>query len=127
MFAMVVWGSLICLPPLFVLSLLIDGPERMTSALTGITWIGVGAVAYLAYPALLGGYTFWSWLLSRYPTATVAPLSLMVPVAGIGASALLLGEEIQGWKIGASVLVIGGFCVNMYGARLTALFRGGRA
>jgi O-acetylserine/cysteine efflux transporter len=127
MFAMVVWGSLTTLPPLFALALLTDGPARMTAAFTDITWLGAGAVAYLAYPALLGGYTFWSWLLQRYPTATVAPLSLMVPVAGMGASALLLGETIQAWKIGAAALVIGGFSLNMYGARLTALFRGGRA
>ena len=40
------------------------------------------------------------------------PLSLLVPVFGIGASALLLGEPLQPWKLGATALVLGGLAVN---------------
>ena len=127
MFAMVVWGSLICVPPLFALSWLIDGPDRMLATMIHITWVGVGAVAYQVILATLAGYTFWSWLLQRYPTATVAPLTLMVPVVGIGSSALILGEAVQDWKIAASALVIGGVCLNMFGARLVSRLTGGAA
>ena len=121
MFAMVVWGSLICLPPLFALALIIDGPTRMASSLTGMTWRGAGAVAYLVYPATLVGFSFWSWLIARYPTATVAPMTLMLPVIGFAASAAVFGEAIEPWKIVATLLVISGLCVNMFGPRLLML------
>jgi O-acetylserine/cysteine efflux transporter len=123
MFAMVIWGCLITVPPLLALSWLIDGSDRMIGAIIGITWVGASAVAYQVILSTLLGYTFWSQLLQRYPTATVAPLTLMVPVAGIGTSALVLGEAVQGWKIAASALVIGGLCVNMFGPRLRVLLR----
>ncbi len=42
------------------------------------------------------GYGVWAWLLARYPAATVAPLSLLVPVFGFAASALILGETAAG-------------------------------
>ena len=121
MFAMVVWGSLICLPPLFALAWMIDGPALMMSSLSGITWRGAGAVAYMVYPATLGGFSFWSWLVTRYPTATVAPMTLMVPVIGFAASAVVFGEAIEPWKIVATLLVISGLCVNMFGPRLLIL------
>ena len=59
------------------------------------------------------GYACWAWLLSRYPAATVAPLSLLVPVFGFGASALLLGEPLPAWKIEATLLIMAGLAVNL--------------
>ena len=35
-------------------------------------------------------------------------MALLVPVFGMGASALLLGESLQAWKLGAAALVMGG-------------------
>jgi len=43
----------------------------------------------------------------------VAPMALLVPVFGMGASALLLGEPMQGWKLAAAALVIGGLALNL--------------
>jgi O-acetylserine/cysteine efflux transporter len=64
------------------------------------------------------GYAAWGWLLARYPTATVAPLSLLVPVFGMGASAILLGEPLTSWKLTAAVLVLGGLALNTLWPRL---------
>ncbi|HWF64580.1 MAG TPA: EamA family transporter, partial [Rhizomicrobium sp.] len=63
------------------------------------------------------GYGVWAWLHARYPAATVAPLSLLVPVVGFAASALILGEPLQGWKIGAGLLVLAGLALNMLWGR----------
>jgi O-acetylserine/cysteine efflux transporter len=60
----------------------------------------------------------WGRLLSRYPAATVAPFTLLVPVFGISASALVLGEPLTDWKIYAALLVLSGLCINLFGARL---------
>ena len=92
--AFVVWASLFAMPGLFAASLLLEGPaphpgrgERL--ALGDLADSGVASAANTLF-----GYTMWAWLLSRYPAGTVAPLSLLVPVFGIGASALVLHEPL---------------------------------
>ena len=68
------------------------------------------------------GYGAWAWLLARYPAATVSPLSLLVPVFGIGASVILLGEPLESWKIFAGLLVMGGLVLNLFWDRRKAKF-----
>jgi O-acetylserine/cysteine efflux transporter len=65
----------------------------------------------------LFGYAAWGWLLARHPAATITPLALLIPFFGMGASALLLGEPLQAWKLGAAALVISGLAVNVLGPR----------
>jgi O-acetylserine/cysteine efflux transporter len=43
----------------------------------------------------------------------VSPLSLLVPVVGFASSALLLGEPLPLWKIGATLLIMAGLAVNL--------------
>lgn len=123
MLALVVWGSLVAIPPLLVLSLVIEGPARIVHSLVNLHWIPVASVAYQAYLSTLLGYGMWSWLLSRYSAATVAPLTLLVPVVGMASSALVLGEPLQAWKLGAAALVIAGLCINVLGPRLMVRFQ----
>ena len=54
----------------------------------------------------------WAWLLARHPAATISPLSLLVPVFGMGASALLLHEPLTPWKLTAALLVLSGLALN---------------
>jgi O-acetylserine/cysteine efflux transporter len=63
------------------------------------------------------GYTAWGWLLARHPAATISPLSLLVPVFGMGASAVLLHEPLTDWKLTAALLVLGGLALNTLGPR----------
>ena len=67
------------------------------------------------------GYAVWGWLLSRYAAATVAPTSLLVPVFGMGAAAIWLGEPLPGWKLVAAGLVLSGLCVNSLWPRFAAI------
>jgi O-acetylserine/cysteine efflux transporter len=39
-------------------------------------------------------------------------MALLVPIFGMGASALLLGEGLPAWKLIAAALVIGGLAIN---------------
>ena len=114
---LVVWGSLFALPPLLAVALVLD-PEHFISSFTGLDWVSVGSIAYIVYLSTLFGFAAWSGLLARYPVSTVAPFTLLVPVFGFLGSAVLLGEPLQGWKLGASSLVIAGLCINLFGPRL---------
>lgn len=118
MLGVVVWSSAFALPPLLLLSLLVEGPARISGALAAAdagTW---AAVAWQAAGNTLFGYAAWGWLMARHPAATIAPMALLVPVFGMGASALLLGESLPAWKLGAAALVIGGLALNLLAPRL---------
>ncbi len=78
---------------------------------SAITW---ASVVWQSLGNTLFGYSCWAWLLSRYPAATVAPLSLLVPMFGFGASALLLGEPLPLWKFEATILIMAGLAVNLF-------------
>jgi O-acetylserine/cysteine efflux transporter len=69
------------------------------------------------------GYACWAWLLSRHPAATIAPLSLLVPVFGMGASAIVLGETLPAWKLIAAALVLAGLALNTFWPALARWMR----
>lgn len=123
MLALVVWGSLAAWPPLVLISYLLESNHWTLAALTHISWPIIGAIGYVVYPATLLGYAAWSWLMSHYPAATVAPFTLLVPVFGFASSALFLGEPLHPWKVVAALLIIAGLCVNLSGARIIRRFR----
>ncbi|HXR96115.1 MAG TPA: EamA family transporter [Rhizomicrobium sp.] len=113
----VVWSSMFSVPPLYLLSLWREGWPAIA---TGLLHAGSSTWAVILYQSAgntMFGYGVWAWLHARYPAATVAPLALLVPVVGFAASALILGEPLQGWKIAAAVLVLAGLAVNLFWAR----------
>ncbi|HMH64798.1 MAG TPA: EamA family transporter [Rhizomicrobium sp.] len=111
--AFVVWASLFAMPGLFAASLVLEGPTRILAAVSSSSWVIWPTLLWQSAANTLFGYTMWAWLLSRYPAATVAPMSLLVPVFGIGASALVLHEPLPLWKITACLLIMAGLAVNL--------------
>jgi O-acetylserine/cysteine efflux transporter len=117
MLGFVVWSSLVPPLPLFALSYAIDGPGAW-SALATMSWLGIGSLLFIGWVSTVFGYGGWSILLGRYPASTVAPYALLVPVAGIAASAILLGERITGIETIGCGLVFIGLLINVFGPRL---------
>ena len=113
MLAYVVWAALFAVPPLLALSLLVEGPAAIANGLQHATWITWSAVVWQTVGNTMFGYACWAWLLSRYPAATVAPMSLLVPIFGFGASALLLHEPLPLWKLSATGLIMAGLAMNL--------------
>jgi O-acetylserine/cysteine efflux transporter len=113
-----VWSSLFALPPLLLMALVLEGPAAMVRGVQAAGWGTWLAVLWQAAGNTLFGYGVWAWLLARYPAATVSPLALLVPVFGLGASALLLAEPLPAWKLIAAGLVIGGLALNLLLPRL---------
>lgn len=120
MLAYVVWGSVFSAPPLFVMALTVEGWPAVSHALVGADAAAWGAVLWQSAGNTIFGYTAWAWLLARHPAATIAPLSLLVPVFGMGASAMLLGEPLTSWKLTAAALVMGGLALNTLWPRIQA-------
>lgn len=127
MLAYVVWAALFAVPPLLALSLALEGPAAILNGIgqaTPVTW---AAVVWQSVGNTMFGYACWAWLLSRYPAATVAPMSLLVPVFGFGASAVILHEPLPLWKIGATLLIMAGLAVNLLWRPRKSAIRGGAA
>ncbi len=110
--AVIVWASLIPPVPLFVLSLVLEGPTRIGEALGSLNLLGIGAILYLAGLATYVGFGTWTSLLSRYPASTVAPFSLLVPPVGLIAAWLILGEQPTGLALFGSAIVVGGLALS---------------
>jgi O-acetylserine/cysteine efflux transporter len=123
MLALVVWGSLVAWPPLLLLSYILEQGSWSLEDMAHLSWPTIGAVGYIVYLSTLLGFAVWSWLLSHYPAATVAPFTLLVPVFGFTSSALALGEPLYQWKLAAAILIIAGLCINLTGARMAMRIR----
>jgi O-acetylserine/cysteine efflux transporter len=114
MLAYVVWASLFSVPPLLALSLFFEGWPAIVHGVTharASTW---AAVLWQSVGNTMFGYGVWGWLLARHPAATVTPMALLVPVFGMAASAALLAEPLQPWKLLAMALVMGGLALNLF-------------
>ena len=122
MLAFIVWSSVFAVPPLAIMSLLTEGWPAIEAGVRGADAATWAALVWQSVGNSLFGYSAWAWLLTRYPTATVAPMALLVPVFGMGASALILHEGLPIWKLEAAVLVLAGLALNLLWPRFRALF-----
>jgi O-acetylserine/cysteine efflux transporter len=92
-FSLVVWSGLVVPIPSFALAFLFDSPETIIDSLTGLSAAAILSTLYTAVAASLIGYGIWNSLLAKYPTSSVVPFTLLVPVVGILAAWLAQGEE----------------------------------
>lgn len=112
---LVVWGNLYAVPPLTLAAIYFDRPSVILASLQsadGVAWLNV---AWQAFANALFGYTVWNWLISRHSVAQVAPLGLMIPLFGLGASAVFLGETMPAWKLIGAASIIVGLAINLTG------------
>jgi O-acetylserine/cysteine efflux transporter len=119
MLGFIVWSSIFAVPPLLLMTLAFEGGTATLDALSGAHLDAWGAMAWQAIGNTLFCFAAWSWLLTRYDAAVVSPYALLVPVFGMGSSALLLGEPLPAWKFYAAALVLGGIAL----ITLAPLFR----
>lgn len=111
-----VWCSLVPILPFVGLSLAFDDPATRWSWTSAPldTWI---SAAYLGWMATILGYAMWTRLLKRHPVNRVAPFSLGVPVVGISAGMIALGDVITGWQWAGIALIVASLICTMFGGR----------
>ncbi|MGZ5817905.1 MAG: EamA family transporter, partial [Burkholderiaceae bacterium] len=113
--ALVVWAALLASPPLVFASLVMEGTGAWIAVASKLNGLSVGAVMFQSYANTILGFGIWAILMRKYPTATIAPFSLLVPVTGMASAAILLNEPLQWWKIVAGLLVLLGLACNLFG------------
>ncbi|HKS45393.1 MAG TPA: EamA family transporter [Amycolatopsis sp.] len=106
------WMSVVPPIPMFALSLLFEGPAAQWHSLatlgTASGWRGLGGLAYVVIVGTVIGTGVWVTLMRRNAAGVVAPFSLLVPVVGMTASFLLLGERPAVIEVFAGIVVVGG-------------------
>lgn len=111
MLPLIAWLSLVPIAPLFGMSYVFEGPERIAFALTHLNAAGVGSVLYLTVCATVIGYGGWGKLLKIYPASTVAPFSLLIPVFGIACAWIVMGETFGSLRLAGMALILAGLAV----------------
>ncbi len=106
------WMAVVPPLPMFALSAAVEGPatglRAVADSFTADGWPALVALGYTAVLATVVGSGLWTYLMGRYPAGAVAPLTLLVPVVGIGASWAFLGEQPTAWSLVGAVIVIAG-------------------
>ena len=115
--AFLVWSSIVPILPFVGLTLLFDAEATRWRWLAA-PWSSWISVAFLGWVATIIAYALWTGLLKRHPANRVAPFSLGVPVVGITAGMLVLGETITIWQWGGIAFVVAALLMVMFGTRL---------
>lgn len=109
---MTMWMTVVPPIPMLLLSLAVEGPDRIGTALADSltvaalpAWLGL---AYTTVVATVIGSGIWTWLMARHSAGTVAPFSMLVPVTGLALAWLVLAEVPTPLELGGGVLVVGG-------------------
>ncbi|MEC9347873.1 MAG: DMT family transporter [Pseudomonadota bacterium] len=108
---MLTWQLIIGTVPMTLLAL----PEF--GSIGAVSWQAIAATLYAGLIAQVFGLGAYLWLVRRLPVKTSSLSMLLVPVCGLGASAILLGE-----RLGLAELIACGLILAAIG---TALAGGG--
>ncbi|WLG45054.1 EamA family transporter [Pseudomonas sp. FP1740] len=113
-FSFMVWASLFPPIPLFFIAWLMQGAAPFESLQSSLNLTAVLSIVFQVYLATHFAYWGWNSLLKLYPVSTVAPLSLLIPVFGIGSSMLIIGEHISTLNLISIAIIIMGLAVGLY-------------
>lgn len=122
-FQFVVWMSLVPILPFMAMAWMFEPVSTRWQWLhaSASAWM---AVAYLGWFATIAAYALWTSLLKRHAANRVAPFSLAVPVIGLAAGMLTLGETVSPWQWAGSFCVVAALLVVMLGGQVSSRVRG---
>jgi O-acetylserine/cysteine efflux transporter len=115
----VVWMSLVPIIPFALLAWLCE-PAATHWQWTHASLLGWCSAAFLGWLATIAAYGFWTNLLKRHPANLVSPFGLGVPVVGLAAGMLALGEQVTVWQWVGSGFVIAALMTVMSAPRAPA-------
>lgn len=118
--SLTVWSALVVPVPLFVMSLLLDGPGEVYAALAGFSWQAAVSTLYTAGLASLVGYGIFNGLLSRWPSSAVVPWVLLAPVVAMASAWWLLDQRPNAAESAGGVLLLIGVLIALRPRRAAA-------
>jgi O-acetylserine/cysteine efflux transporter len=101
--------SFVAAPQLLALSMLLETGQ--IEAIKSARWLDWAGLAVLAFGGYAAAYTIWYGLLRRYRVDQIAPFALLMPIMGVLASALMLGERPSTLALGGGVIILIGLAL----------------
>ncbi len=94
------WIAILAAPQLLIASWLIEGPQWQN--IPDATWMSWAALLFQA--VVIAIFTYWIWynMMRRYPVNQVIPFTLLLPLIGVAAGALMRDETVT-WQ-----MIVGG-------------------
>jgi len=105
-FAAVAWQLALGCMPLVALGLLFEQPR-----LGALTPLGVALMGYMTVVPMGVCYLTWFAALRRLASETASVATLLTPIVGVSAAAVVLGEPFGGKELLALALTIGGLAL----------------
>ncbi|MCY7325808.1 MAG: EamA family transporter [Microbacteriaceae bacterium] len=106
--SLVVWSGLVVPIPSLALALIVDTPAVVIDSIVNISLVAIFSTIYTAVAASLIGYGIWNSLLARYPTSSVVPFTLLIPIIGILAAWVVQGEEPTASELVGGAIMLAG-------------------
>jgi len=103
------WIAILAAPQLLLASWLIEGPQwQHIPEASLVSW-----AALLFQAVVIAIFTYWIWynMMRRYPVNQVMPFTLLLPVAGVAAGALLRGEDVTWQMIVGGLATVAGVAI----------------
>ncbi|WP_373087242.1 DMT family transporter [Sneathiella sp.] len=111
------WISVISVPPLILLSYLIEEGQR--ESLLSMDWEAFGALLFVVVVTTIIAHGSWYYLLQRYPISVLTPYGLLAPIFGVAFGVLLFSEPITlRFIIGGTITLAGVAIINLRGAKV---------
>lgn len=122
-FSLVAWGCFIATPPLAIISLCVEGPQKIAEVMSHLSWLSILSVGYITYISTWFAYSSWSWLLGKYRVLTIIPFTLLTPLFGMIGAHYVFNEPLESWKVEAGVLIVLGLSIQIIGPQLASFQR----
>ncbi len=119
---LIVWCGIASLIPFVLLSLAID-PEISRTRWLEASWQSILAIVYLGWFSTVLANGFWTNLLKKYGPNQISPFSLGVPVFGLAAGVVFLGESINAWQWLGIALILLALIVVIFGYKIEQLLK----
>jgi O-acetylserine/cysteine efflux transporter len=123
MLAFIVWSSAFSAIPLFLITFMVKGYQPFYDLSQTINATTTFSILFQSYITTIFGYWVWNSLLKKYPTSSIAPLSLFVPVFGLITSWVVFDEQIVAGRIFAALLIITGMTIFIFAKSIESYFR----
>jgi O-acetylserine/cysteine efflux transporter len=110
---MIAWLSLIAGVPTLALSVAVEGPAAIATALGSASWPSWLALVYLAFAATSVAWWLWGHLLTQHAASIVAPFALLVPVISAAVSYVAFGERFGALRLVGMATILAGLAILM--------------
>ncbi|NQY25396.1 MAG: EamA family transporter [Campylobacteraceae bacterium] len=112
-----VWVCLIPPLPLFGISYYTESKDILNILLqsTQTTWF---SLVYVSYISTLLAFALWAYLLKNNKAAEVTPFALLIPIVGLSASNIVLGERLSSLELMGAGIIMLGLLVCVFGKKL---------